>query len=322
MSKSVLGLVLSCFQKLKRFLSVKLNRERLFGDTVFVQWLGIPLDDNDSHMMHYVLQHQLVDDFDAWNAFLWGEYMWDKFYRKTVNVVSKHTNDHLVELSNPNVALISSPEEMRRAWFMASVYYIKGLADQDGNLFQDDEARVNCTEHNNGMCGDTEVGKFVQDKEARVNGIDHHNRMYGDTEVGKFVQDEEARVNEDSNFVEGIDETICPKSNQMSDEEGDGVLDSEGDDVHLSQTNDVIQQALSSSSSNPRNDKDASPLDNLMKIDGKPTLDVVVPPKDDDCILRTWVRKANEAYDVVEVDNYENDYMLLLNDKEKLVKSS
>ncbi|GJU55630.1 hypothetical protein Tco_1229344 [Tanacetum coccineum] len=48
-----------------------------------------------------------------------------------------------------------------------------------------------------------------------------------------------------------------------------------------------------------------------------PTLDVVLPTKDDDCILRTI--KPNDAYDVVEVDNYEDDYMLMLNDEEKLV---
>ncbi|GKC60205.1 phospholipase-like protein [Tanacetum coccineum] len=182
------------------------------------------------------------------------------------------------------------------------------------------------------MCGDTEVGKFVQDEEARVNGIEHHNGMCGDTE--------------DGNFVEGIDETICPKSNQMSVEEGYGVLDYEGDGVHLSQTNDVIQQANlmllkrknllktdvctenqstdfnpkksedipnfcsnhndtsnhigglsteakpSSSSSNPGNDKDASHLDDIMEIDGE------------------------------NVDNYRDDYMLMLNDEEKPVKPS
>nr|GEW04945.1 hypothetical protein [Tanacetum cinerariifolium] len=132
-------------------------------------------------------------------------------------------------LSNPNVALISSPEETRQTWFMASVDFIKGLTDQDGKFLQDDEARVNCIEHNNGMCGDIEVGKFLQDEEARVNGIEQHNGMCGDTE--------------DGNFVEEIDETICPKTNQISVEEGDDVLDSEGDGVHLFQTNDVIQQA-------------------------------------------------------------------------------
>ncbi|GJR82114.1 phospholipase-like protein [Tanacetum coccineum] len=559
--------------EIKGLLLVKSNHERLFRDIVFSPWLDILSHDNDSHMMHYVLQHQvlvfnfrsdsppiifhigdhwlefgqkefclitgfrfgnvsekygrmspffnrhflenktrngfkritgfdllrvlrdkntwlkmldedavrlylliaselvfmgkekrnfltkhlmwLVDDFDAWNVFPWGEYMWDTFYQRAINVVSKHTEHHLAELkknpnfnatynlygfvwafkiwimesypnskkwwskkanviprglallndkkfeksdydflfgplSNLNVALISSTEEMRQAWFMANVEYIKGLADQDGNFFQDDEARVNCIEHNNGMCGDTEVGKFMQDEEARVNGIEHHNGMCGDTEVGKFVQDEEARVNgikhhngmcgdtevgkfmqdeeervngiehhngmcgdtEDGNFAEGIDETICPKSNQMSVEEGDGVLDSEGDGVHFhNDTSNHIgglstEAKPSSSSSNPGIDKDASHLDDFMEIDGEnvkdgytnsqdhlhllikvlesktenPTLDVVVPPKDDDCILRT--RKPNDAYDVVEVDNYEDDYMLILNDEEKPVKST
>ncbi|GKC06303.1 phospholipase-like protein [Tanacetum coccineum] len=622
--------------EIKGLLSMNPNRERLFRDTVFSLWLDILSHDNDSHMMHYVLQHQvlvfnfrsdsppiifhigdhwlefgqkefclitgfrfgnvsekygrmspffnrhflenktrngfkritgfdllrvlrdkntwlkmldedavrlylliaselvfmgkekrsfltkhlmwLVDDFDAWNAFPWGGYMWDNFYQRTIwilescpnikkwwskkanviprglawsNVKKFEKSDYCLfgPLSNLNVALISSPEEMRQAWFMASVDFIKELADQDGKFLQDDEARVNCIEHNNGMCGDTEVGKFVQDEEARVNSIEHHNRMCGDTEVGKFVQDEEARVNgiehhngmcgdtevgkfaqdeearvngieyhngmcgdtEDGNFTEGIDETICPKSNQMSVEDEDGVLDSEGDGVHLSQINDVIQQVInlstmsstspqainpvvaefffpefdalkkevfllkkrkddefdeltkrfskletsqtfvmfknllktnvctenqstdfnpkksedmpnffsnrndtsnhidgmstegkaSSSSSNLGNDKDVSHLDDLMEIDGEnvkdgytnsqdhlhllikalesktenPTLDVVVPPKDDDCILRT--RKPNDAYDVVEVDNYEDDYMLMLNDEEK-----
>nr|GEV86191.1 phospholipase-like protein [Tanacetum cinerariifolium] len=190
--------------EIKGLLLVKPNCERLFRDTVFGPWLDIQSHDKDSHMMHYVLQHQL---------------------------------------SNPNVALISSPEEMRQAWFMASVNIIKGLANQDGKFFHDDKARVNCIEHNNGMCGDTEVAKFVQDEEARVNGIGHHNEMCGDIE--------------DGSFVEGIDETICLKSNQMLVEEGDDVLDFEGDGVHLSQTNDVIQQEPSSH------------LDDLIEIDGE-----------------------------------------------------
>nr|GEX73384.1 hypothetical protein [Tanacetum cinerariifolium] len=92
---------------------------------------------------------------------------------------------------------------MRQAWFMVSVEFIRGLADQDNNFLEDDEARGNCIEHHNGLCGDTE----------------------------------------DGNFIKGLDEKICQKSNPVLVEEGDGVLDSEGDGVHLSQTNDVIQQA-------------------------------------------------------------------------------
>nr|GEZ65500.1 phospholipase-like protein [Tanacetum cinerariifolium] len=387
MSKSVLGQLLSCFQKLKGFLSMKANRERLFRDTVFGKWLDIQSHENDRHLMHYVLQHR-------------GEYMWEKFYQRTVNAVYRHTEHHLAALKkNPNfnatynlygfawafksypnsqkwyskkanatphvlswskvttfeksdydrlfgplsnsiVAFISSPEEMRHAWFMASVDFIKGLGDQDGN--------------------------FLQDDEVRVNSIEHHNGMFGDTK--------------DGNFFEGVDERICPKSIQMSAEEGDDVLNSKGDDVHLSQTNDVLQQAInrstspqaknaaaaeffvefdplknftdfilyhpSSSSSHLGNDEDASHFDDLMEINGEnakdgysnsqhhlhllikalesktenPIIDLVVPPKDDDRILRPV--KPNDACDEVEVDNFDDEYMLMMNDEAKHVKSS
>ncbi|GKB17427.1 hypothetical protein Tco_0851350 [Tanacetum coccineum] len=273
--------------EIKGLLSVKPNHERLFRDTIFGPWLDIQSHENDSHMMHYVLQHRIWILESYPNNKKWWSKKANVIPRglawSNVKKFKKSDYDCLFgPLSNPNVTLISSPGEMRQAWFMASVDFINGLADQDGKFLKDDEARVNCIEHNNGMCVDTDVGKFVQDEEARVNGIEHHNRMCGDKEVGNFVQDEEARVNviehhngmcgdtedgnfmqdeearlngiehhngmcgdtEDGNFVEGIDETICPKTNQMSMEEGDGVLDSEGDGVDLSQTNYVIQQAV------------------------------------------------------------------------------
>nr|GEY52636.1 transposase, MuDR, MULE transposase domain protein [Tanacetum cinerariifolium] len=50
------------------------------------------------------------------------------------------------------------------------------------------------------------------------------------------------------------------------------------------------------------------------------TIDLVVPPKDDDRIVCTI--KPNDAYDKVKVDNFEDDYMLMMNDEEKLVKLS
>nr|GEX71360.1 phospholipase-like protein [Tanacetum cinerariifolium] len=145
---------------------------------------------------------------------------------------------------------------MRHAWFMKSVEFIKGLADQDGNFLEDDEAKGYCIEDYNRLCGDTEDGlvdqdgNFLEDDEAKGYCIEDYNRLCGDTE--------------DGNFIKGLDETINQKSNRMSVEERDGVLDSEGDGVHLSQTNDVIQQ----------------------------------------------------------VDHFDDDYMLMLNDEEKPVKSS
>nr|GEV97133.1 phospholipase-like protein [Tanacetum cinerariifolium] len=51
-----------------------------------------------------------------------------------------------------------------------------------------------------------------------------------------------------------------------------------------------------------------------------PTIDLVVPPKDDDHILHNI--KPNDACDEVEVDNFDDDYMLMINDEEKPVKSS
>ncbi|GJY11436.1 hypothetical protein Tco_0379621, partial [Tanacetum coccineum] len=37
----------------------------------------------------------LVEDFDCWNDYPWGEYMWLKFYKRTVNVVADHRAFHL-----------------------------------------------------------------------------------------------------------------------------------------------------------------------------------------------------------------------------------
>ncbi|GJX11994.1 hypothetical protein Tco_0201853 [Tanacetum coccineum] len=62
--------------------------------------------------------------------------------------------------------------------------------------------------------------------------MEQHNRMCGDTEDGTFVH-----------TVIG---KICPKTNQMSVDDGDGVLDSQsdgGDGVLDSQTKDVIEEA-------------------------------------------------------------------------------
>nr|GEW12471.1 phospholipase-like protein [Tanacetum cinerariifolium] len=269
--------------EIKGLLSMKPNRKKLFRDTVFGPWLDIQSYENDSHMMHYAFQHQM---------------------------------------SNPNVALISSPEVMSQAWFKDSAEFIKGLDAQDGTFLQDDQGREKGMEQHNGMCGDTEDGTFV------------------DRVVGK----------------------IYPKMNRMSVDDGDGVLDYQSDDedgVLDSQTKDVIEEApmlptmssnnpqagnaaASSSSAHPRNDEDVSHLDDNMEIDGpnakdrysnsqhhfyllikalgtkieNPSIDsvVVVPPKVDDLMLHTI--KPKDDFDEADVDSYDDDYMSLFNDEE------
>nr|GEW82034.1 putative copia-type protein [Tanacetum cinerariifolium] len=45
----------------------------------------------------------LVEDLDAWNDYPWGEYMWEKIYERTVNIVGEHRQHHLDEKKkNPN----------------------------------------------------------------------------------------------------------------------------------------------------------------------------------------------------------------------------
>ncbi|GJX63595.1 hypothetical protein Tco_0296495 [Tanacetum coccineum] len=101
---------------------------------------------------------------------------------------------------------------MRQAWFMATVEFIKYLADHDGTFLQDDVQGMNV---------------FQCDK-ARDNCIEHHKGQGGQTK--------------DGNFIEGLDETVGLNNNSDSVEEEDGVLDSDVDGVHLSQTNADIQQ--------------------------------------------------------------------------------
>ncbi|PWA42016.1 phospholipase-like protein [Artemisia annua] len=114
----------------------------------------------------------LVEHFHEWNAFPWGEYMWEKFYTRTVHVVPKHSQHHLNAIEtnpyyqptynlygfcwafkvatfgksdystifgqeiNPTVDLFPTLQEMREPWFIASVNFIERLLDRDTNFSQ------------------------------------------------------------------------------------------------------------------------------------------------------------------------------------------
>ncbi|GJW64284.1 hypothetical protein Tco_0116168 [Tanacetum coccineum] len=299
--------------EIKGHLSMKSNRERLFRDTVFGSWLDIQSHENDSHMMHYVFQHQ--------------------------------------------------------AWFKASAEFIKGLDDQDGTFFQDDQGREKCMEQHNGMCGDTEDGTFI------------------DRVVGK----------------------ICPKMNRILVDDWDGVLDSQSDDrdgVLDSQTKDVIEEAAmlltickddefdeltkrfskletsetfvkfkklltndlctknessdcnqkksdvgvsieekpnfsshhndslnhiggvsseakaSSSSAHPGNDKDVSHLDDNMEIDGQNAKDRYSNSQHHLHLLIKALGNKIENPSIDSVDSYDDDYMSLFNNEVQPAKSS
>ncbi|GJX12198.1 hypothetical protein Tco_0202057 [Tanacetum coccineum] len=100
----------------------------------------------------------LVEDFDSWNDYPWGEYMWEFFYKRTVNVVAMHLANHLKKKkqnsdyyptynlygfawafkdSNLNLELYATPVEKQTGWFIASIQFIKGLVDEYFNVSQD-----------------------------------------------------------------------------------------------------------------------------------------------------------------------------------------
>ncbi|PWA72531.1 phospholipase-like protein [Artemisia annua] len=66
----------------------------------------------------------LVEDLDAWNVFPWGEYMWDKFYQRTVNVVHTHRKDHLAKLKeNPKFSATYNMYGFAWAFKVCHTYY-------------------------------------------------------------------------------------------------------------------------------------------------------------------------------------------------------
>ncbi|GJY01527.1 hypothetical protein Tco_0359679 [Tanacetum coccineum] len=110
---------------------------------------------------NYVPRHlvSLVEDFDKWDDYPWGEYIWEIFYKRIVNVVAIHREHHLKEKkkkpdyyltynlygftwafkdSNPILELYATPSDTKESWFIASINFINSLVDEDMNVSQDD----------------------------------------------------------------------------------------------------------------------------------------------------------------------------------------
>ncbi|GKD17241.1 phospholipase-like protein, partial [Tanacetum coccineum] len=175
-----------------------------------------------------ILKHilSLVEDFDSWNDYPWGEYMWEKFYKRTVNVIwilesypnsrkwwSKKDNVLLRALawsnvtkfekndynrlfgpdSNSNLELYATPVEKQTGWFIASIQFINGLVDEDFNVSQDDGVGVV-----SGICVDL---KHNSASTVSVLSADSH---------------------------EGLNETRVENNKMLLLEGGDSCFDSEG----------------------------------------------------------------------------------------------
>nr|GEZ66960.1 phospholipase-like protein [Tanacetum cinerariifolium] len=358
----------------------------------------------------------LVDDFDAWNALPWDEYMWEKFYNRIVNVVSIHTEHHLAQLkknpnfnatynlygfawafkiwilesypkskkwsskkanviprglawskvtafeksiyeelfrpmSNPNVALISSPEEMCQAWFKASADFIKGLDNQD--VDNGDGVLDSQSDDEDGVF-DSQTKDVIEEAEVLLIKRRKDDEFDELTKIFSKFKNSKTFVK----FKKLLTNDLCTKniSSDCNPKKSDGGVSIEEKLKFSSHHNDSLnhignvssEAKASSSSTHPGNDEDVSHLDDNMEIDGQnakdgysksqhhfhliikalgtkienPSIDlvVVVSPKVDYPMLRTI--KPKDDFDKADVDSYDDDYMSLLNDKEQPAKLS
>nr|GEV53507.1 phospholipase-like protein [Tanacetum cinerariifolium]GEW53199.1 phospholipase-like protein [Tanacetum cinerariifolium] len=290
----------------------------------------------------------LVDDFDAWNAFPWGEYMWEKFYNRTVIVVSRHTEHHLAQpnnpnfnatyslygfpwafmISNPNVALISSHEEMSQAWFKASSEFIKGLDDQD---VDDGDGVLDSQSDDEDGVSDSQT-KDVIEEATMLPTMSSNSPEAGNAAVSEFFAEFDALKKEvllikrrkDDEFEELIKKFKMIATQKKSDG-GMSIEEKPNFSSHHNDSSNHIggvssKEKASSSSAHHGNDEDVSHLDDNIEINENPSIDlvVVVPSKVDDPMLRTI--KPKNDFDEADVDSYDDDYMSLFNDEEKPAK--
>ncbi|GJZ42483.1 hypothetical protein Tco_0589369 [Tanacetum coccineum] len=236
--------------EIKDLLERNPNRERLFRRTVFGPWLDILSHDNDNHLMHYVLQHQRIGiaslgkvslwkDFDSWNDYPWGEYMWEIFYKRTTNVVAMHRADHLKKKkqnsdyyptynlygfawafkdSNPNLELYATPIEKQAGWFIASIQFINGLVDEDFNVSQDDGVGVvsgNCVDLQHNSVSTVSVLSSNSHEGLNETRVGNNDMLLLEGETVFWIQrevDELIDVHEDKTTV--LQENVKDQSNK------------------------------------------------------------------------------------------------------------
>ncbi|GJZ98816.1 phospholipase-like protein [Tanacetum coccineum] len=294
--------------EIKNLLSMKPDREKLFRDIVSGPWLDIQSHENNSHMMHYVFQHQ------------------KKQPRR------KQRKD--TEVPQPSDSIEQISDEVPNEENVTTNSHDLLLSGED--RLQLNELMDLCTKLQQRVL-DLENAKTAQDSviaslKKKVKKLERRNksrtpRLKRLRKVGRSAriissEDEVLKrfVRNSAEFIKGLDDQdgtflhddqgkICPKMNRMSVDDRDGVLDSQSDDgdgVLDSQTKDVIEEAeicfqpcqkpnfsshhndssnhiggmsseakhASSSSANSGNDEDVSHLDDNIEIDGPNAKDI------------------------------------------------
>ncbi|GKA45136.1 phospholipase-like protein [Tanacetum coccineum] len=237
-------------------------------------------------------------------------------------------------MSNPNVALISSPEKMSQAWFKASAEFIKGLDDQDGTFFQDDQGKI-CPKMNRMSVDDgdgvldsqSDDGDGVLDSQTK--DVIEQAAMLP-TMSSNSPQAGNATLETSETFVKFkklLTNDLCSEneSSDCNQKKSNGGVSIEEKTNFSSHHNDSLNH-IGGVSSEAKDGYSNSQhhLNLLIKALGikieNPSIDAVVPPKVYDPMLRTI--KPKYDFDEADVDSYDDDYMLLFNDEEQPAKSS
>nr|GEU80735.1 hypothetical protein [Tanacetum cinerariifolium] len=186
--------------------------------------------------MNCILKHlvSLVEDFDAWNDYHWGEYLWDKFYKRTVNVVALHWDHHLAEKKKNtnfnatyNLYGFAWAFKKRDAWFVARIPFINGLVDEDRNGCEDDSVGVS---KDNVVDRQHEYG--YEDESVNETFLDEDGNACEDASTGVSKDNDVDRQHQLGYEDKRVNEKSVENNDQILLENGDAVLDSEGGGIN------------------------------------------------------------------------------------------
>nr|GEU46939.1 phospholipase-like protein [Tanacetum cinerariifolium] len=186
-------------------------------------------------------------------------------------------------MANPNVALISSPEEMSQAWFNDSAEFIKGLDAQDGTFLQDDQVDdgvgVLDSQSDDGDGVLDSQTKDVIKEASMLPTMSSNSPQARNAVVSEFFAEFDALKKEvllikkckDDEF----DELTKRFSNDCNPKKSDGGVSIEKKPNFSSHHNNSLnhiggvssEAKASSSSAHPRNDENVSHLDDNIEID-------------------------------------------------------
>nr|GEX62287.1 phospholipase-like protein [Tanacetum cinerariifolium] len=269
----------------------------------------------------------LVDDFNAWNLYPWGEYMWEKFYNRIVNVVVIHNAHHLAEKKKSlNFNATYNLYEFAWAfkiWILESYPNSKIWWSEKANVipreFDALKSQLSLIENHKTNEID-ELTERISKFESSQTFVMFKRLLKSGVCTEKKATEEIPNICSDHNDTSN--HTACMSTKAMPSSSCSHLVN---EDI-ASYFNDRMENNAENDAENLKDDYTHyhHHLDLLIKACAFkieiPTIDALVPPNGDDHLLHTM--KPNDACDQVDVDHFEDNYMFMLNDEEQPVKTS